>query len=97
MGRNNYNDSVFDTEYGRCFYCGKYGDTARHEVFYGNANRNKAKRFGYWVNICPDCHREVHKYPNDGIDRFLKQTGQIEYERNHDRIEFIKEWGRSYL
>ena len=94
---NGYNPSIFDTKYGECFYCGLQVDTARHEVYYGRPNRNKAKRMGFWVNLCPPCHREVHGYPNDGIDLYLKQQGQIKWEKISTREQFIKEWGRSWL
>ena len=97
MEKNKYNDSVMETEYGTCFFCGRACSTARHEIFYGWANRQKAKRLGYWVNLCPTCHDDVHKYPNDGIDKYLKHKGQIKYEETHSREEFIDEWGRSYL
>jgi len=91
-----YNDSIFDTEYGECFFCGYHIHTARHEVYRGNY-RQKSKRMGYWVNLCPDCHNEVHKFPNDGIDKWLKQKGQIKFEEKHSREDFIKEFGRNYL
>ena len=94
---NGYNKSLFDTEQGKCFYCNRYGDTARHEMFYGIANRQKAKTLGYWVNLCVSCHMSAHAHPNSGVDRYLKQTGQKKYEKNHTRQEFINEWGRSYL
>ena len=97
MDSNGYNESVFDTEAGRCYFCNKIGDTVRHEVYYGNPNRRKAKKLGYWVNLCPACHRVTHRFANDGIDKYLKQKGQIIWEAGSDRDEFIKEWGRSYL
>ena len=97
MNKNGYNDSVFDTEYGECFFCNYHTDTARHEVYYGTSNRAKSKSYGYWVNLCPECHRKAHAHPNDGIDKYLKQTGQIEWEKTRTRESFIKVWGRSYL
>lgn len=95
--KNGYKESVLDTEQGECYFCGLHTDTARHEIFYGVANRKKAKALGYWVNLCPECHRQVHAYPNDGIDRYLKQTAQMHYELKSNRMQFIAEWGRSYL
>lgn len=97
MAVNGYNDSVLETESGVCFFCGLHCDTARHEIYYGTANRQKAKLYGYWVNICPKHHREAHKEPNTGVDLWLKQTGQIEWEKTRTRESFIKVWGRSYL
>lgn len=97
MNKNGYNSSVFNTIYGECFFCQFCTDTARHEVFYGTANRQKAKRLGYWVNLCPECHMKVHDDPNNGIDMYLKKRGQKIYEQDHTREQFIKEWGRSYL
>lgn len=98
MGENGYNESIFDTEQFTCFYCGReHVPTARHEIYYGNAYRQKSKRRGYWVNLCVPDHQQAHSHPNDGIDKWLKQTGQIEWEKTSTREEFIKTWGRSYL
>lgn len=60
MDSNGYNDSVFDTVNGECFWCHSHRDTVRHEVYYGVAYRSGAKALGLWVNLCPTCHQMIH-------------------------------------
>lgn len=74
LDRNGYAPSVFDMEQGRCFHCGMFSDTARHEVFHG-PYRAKSKALGFWVNLCPSCHNEVHNGAN-GLDLELKKIMQ---------------------
>ena len=95
MDRNGYNDSALPTQFGECFICGAHVDTARHEIFYGTANREQSKREGMWVNVCPRCHRLIHNYPDQYI--VLKQTGQKYFERLRPRAEFVAIFGRNYL
>lgn len=42
-----------------CYYCGAPG-AERHEV-YGGANRQTSIDHGFQVDLCPDCHRELHE------------------------------------
>lgn len=32
----------------------------RHHIFNGNPNRRLSEKYGAWVYLCPECHREVH-------------------------------------
>lgn len=69
---NKYSASLFDTEDGECWKCGYRGATARHECFYGKGTRDKAKKYGLWVCLCPRCHAWVHSNPESGLDAELK-------------------------
>ena len=97
MDRNGYNDSIFDTEYGVCYMCGAYGDTARHEVF-GASNRSKSKEYGLWVNLCASCHMysplSVHR--NAKMRLKLQQEGQRLYQEKVGD-DFMQKFGRNYL
>lgn len=95
--RNGYEDSIFRTEPDRCYVCNKWTDTARHEVFYGTANRRNSKKHGCWVYVCPTCHAEIHDNPSVGIDVHLKRNAQWLFERTHTREEFVRIFGRNYL
>lgn len=96
--KNGYNESLLNTEDGKCFLCGKVCETARHEVFFGTANRQNSKKYGMWVDICPMCHQysstSVHQ--NRATDLHLKKTAQREFERVYSRECFIRVFGRNY-
>ena len=94
MDRNGYNKSILNTEYGTCFICGKSGHTHRHEVF-GGARRTASKKHGLWVNLCPDCHRRVHKDGSLALD--LKEITQKEFMKNHTLKEFMNIAFRNYI
>lgn len=94
---NGYMPSILPTKAGRCYICNRCTDTARHEIFYGTANRRNSKECGTWVDVCPSCHNELHDQPNKGIDLHLKRNAQWCYERTHTRAEFIRVFGRTWL
>lgn len=94
MDRNGYNDSLFDTEAGRCWLCGAVTDTARHELFRGT-NRSNSKREGLWVNVCPRCHDLCHRH--DYEDE-LHRVGQVQFLHNgKTKEEFVRIFGKNYL
>lgn len=100
MDRNGYNPSIFGKNTDeRCFLCGRWGDTARHEIYFG-PNRQISKKAGFWINVCPSCHTRIHAEattPCDvTIDRLLKIDCQEVFEREHTREEFMELIGRSY-
>lgn len=92
MDRNGYNKSLFDTEPGKCYICGRYCDTARHEVF-GASSRDFSKALGMWIDICPECHNREHSR-NDGE---LKREGQRLFERQYGHERFMGVFMRNYL
>lgn len=98
--RNGYNESIMPTTEGVCFCCGRGGETARHEIYFGSS-RKVSKEQGFWVYICPACHQHssgsVHSNSGRGKDKFLKQACQQIYEKTHTREEFMRLIGRSYL
>lgn len=82
MDRNGYNDSIMATTAGVCYLCGRNCATARHEVFYGTGTRALSKRYGLWINICPDCHEFLHANP---------ESKKAEQVRDEARDAFIAE------
>ena len=58
-----------------CFFCGSEYDLIRHEAFFGTAYREKSKALGCWVNLCPQCHMELHDHV-DNKDKTLKEFAQ---------------------
>ena len=59
LDKNGYAPSLFPHESFRCFSCGRFGETARHEIF-GGSRRSASKALGLWVNVCPACHNAIH-------------------------------------
>ena len=71
----------------------------RHEVFFGQAYRQKSIRDGLIVFLTRESHRGtngVHGKNGDKFNRYLKQKGKeawIKYY-NKTKDEFIKEYGK---
>ena len=100
--------SLFDTQKGKCFRCGRYTITERHHIFGGVANRRLSEQDGLWVYLCTGCHNippnGVHFNPQTAL--WLHRIGQEAYEKkmaqnglNADeaRQAFMRRYGRSYL
>lgn len=97
LDRSGYAPSVLNTEQGTCFICYKQTDTARHEIFFGTAYREKSKRLGAWVNLCPKCHDRVHI--RDCLYNYeLKRIGQHYLMEHYDwNVEDFRErFGKNY-
>ena len=98
MDRNKYNPPILATEQGTCFICKTETETCRHEIFYGKGNRAISKKLGFWVNLCPECHRKIHG--DREMDLMLKKLAEMKYLETHDMSEFmdIKSGiGKNYL
>lgn len=97
LDSNGYAPSILDTKQGICFTCGNYGDTVRHEIYYGVGNRAVSKANGCWVNLCPECHRIVHEKADNGrLDASLKRSCYRVYCIDHDKAEFYSLFRRFY-
>jgi hypothetical protein len=100
LDRNGYAPSLLDTEPGRCYWCGRYMDAARHEI-YGGANRDKSQALGLWVYLCPHCHQygnhAVHRCAETNIR--LKQIGQETAMAYYgwSNQEFLDRFGHNYV
>jgi len=89
MDRNGYNASIIETEDGVCLLCGLCTDTARHEVFYGPGTRTLSKKYGLWVNLCPNCHAKVHRDKQGEANKALQELARDAFIRNgHTDAEF---------
>ena len=101
LDKNGYSISIvprppYDHRDKGCYVCGIGGDLARHEVFPGPF-RQKSKRYGLWIELCPDCHRIAHSVKEDTVA--LKRRAQLAAMGWYDwsTEEFIKEFGKNYL
>lgn len=70
-----------------------------HHIFFGTSNRQKSEKHGLKVYLCHNKHHEGAEGPhmNRLVDLSLKGIAQREFEKNHTREEFIREFGKSWL
>lgn len=96
LDRNGYAPSIMGVN-GYCFLCFRTGPFQRHEVFHG-ANRQKSKKYGLWINVCPECHHKIH-FADGKVDRLLKENGQRQacMVYKWSKADFIKRFGKSYV
>lgn len=100
MGKNGYEKSVLQTKDGECYLCGKLGPTERHEVFPA-AMRDKSKRTGAWVALCPYCHRMAPWSPHQS-EKYRMQLQQeaqraVMKARKWTLSDWMREFYKSYL
>lgn len=87
-----YAPSLF-TDYEGCFLCKKNRPTQRHEIFFGiTTNRDNCKRYGVWVNLCKDCHEEVHRGLDPSKKEKLFKIGQDKF----DEVYGVKKFGEVF-
>ena len=80
-----------------CQYCGRWDYLHLHHCYGGSGRRSVSDKHGMVINLCPECHRDVHLKPGQGLDKELKEKFQRLYEVDHDRDDFILKFGRNYL
>ena len=79
-----------------CFICGSYG-VETHHCIHGTANRKLADKDGLTVNLCHQCHRNLHdKGVNDKELQALAQQKWMEYYKK-SIDEFRQRYGKNYL
>jgi hypothetical protein len=86
--------SIFTNKFDECYYCKrKIKENERldlHEV-YGGSNRTRSIKNGLVVPLCRICHS------NEEIIEYLRIKLQKKFEKTHNREEFIKITGKSYI
>lgn len=87
-------NSILDTIKGECYLCYRTCQTHKHHI-YGGANRSISEEYGFFVYLCPECHRMVHA-EGEYARMFLKKPCEIEYEKTHEPEDFFKLIGRYY-
>lgn len=96
MDKNGYVPSIVQNDMEACAICYRGGDLARHEIFNGPF-RQKSKRLGLWVALCPQCHAEIHSdiIRRKALKRWGQKCAMNYYIWSED--EFRREFGKSYL
>lgn len=98
IDRNGYAPSIMQNDM-TCFRCGKSSEKLdRHEPF-GNANRDKSKRYGMWCYLCHDnCHLNgVHKDAAEAMRLKIKCQRIAMKTYGWSKEDFIREFGKNYL
>lgn len=100
LDSNGYAPSVMQGDMELCYICKMGGDLARHEPLNGS-RREKSKRLGLWVTICPACHASAH---GAGV---VANANRMQMKQDAQRAamqrygwsvdDFIREFGRNYL
>jgi hypothetical protein len=81
-----------------CFLCGTTLNLELHHVLHGTAMRKIADKLGLTVWLCSEHHRGKNSpHMNKAIDTDLKRFAQSEYEKRHDRFDWMAKVGRNYL
>ena len=97
LDRNGYAPSILMGNSEFCSLCYRTDrPLQRHEVF-GGPFRQKSKKYGLWLSICDECHRNVHK--NGDVDRRLKKEAQRHAMLVYGWTEadFIRKFGKNYV
>ena len=105
LDANGYAKSLWDTHEDECLLCHKRGPAARHEIFFGTADRPTSKATGCWCYLCPRCHDRIHS--DYDYDMALKISTQFRFEQSrvhnfdwgpsHSHEEFMALFGENYL
>lgn len=96
LDRNGYAPTIMQPAC-RCYMCAKGTTLQRHEI-YGNAYRDKSKRYGLWVWLCMECHHNIH-FVNAEQKVLLREQGQTQAMKRYgwSKPEFIERFGKNYL
>ena len=89
-------ESIIKTEPGVCLLCGKHGQTQKHHLMSGAANRRLSEEDGLFIYVCPMCHEMIHRFPE--INRTTKQFAEKVWRDYYGKSkeEFIKRYGKSF-
>jgi len=94
LDSNGYAPSLISKE-SVCFFC-RSNTIVRHELF-RNANRDKSKAYGLWVNVCPFHHDMLH---NDyDAENAMQKQAEIKALSVYgwNKRKFIEVFGKNYL
>ena len=79
---------------GVCKRCGRWGVTQWHHIF-GGPRRKISERYDFVIEICPDCHAELHR--ESGRSLLYKQRVQEEFEKTSSRAAWMNLMHKNYL
>jgi hypothetical protein len=82
-----------------CQICGGM-PVARHEVFFGTANRRLSIKWGFLAWLCPFCHQNTQLGVH--FNKAVRQKMQREYQKEAEaagwtRDEFMETFGENFI
>lgn len=82
-----------------CYFCKSIVNLHCHHIYSGTANRKVSENNGFKVWLCNYHHNGSNNsvHFNKEMNLKLKKDCQKEFEKYHDRNEFLKLIGKSYL
>lgn len=82
-----------------CYFTKRTVNLHKHHIYEGEGRRERSEQFGLWVYLSGELHNGSEHGIHFGHDRdlFLKRIGQLAFEKEHSRQEFISLFGESYL
>lgn len=89
----------------KCYISGRTDMLERHHVF-GGANRKNSEKYGLvvWLNHYyhnePKCAENCFigsPHHNEEVMVWLRQQGQLAFEKEHTHEEFMQIFGKNYL
>ena len=87
--------SILQPDEKKCYLTGSTINLDKHHIFNG-PNRNWSDKEGLWVWLNHDVHMAVHQNRPD-LAMKLKRAGQMAYEKEHTREEFVEHVRKNYL
>ena len=89
--------SIMQTEK-ECWVCHNTQNLHKHHV-YGGGLRPVSDKNGFWVWLCAKHHNmgDEGVHYDRSLDLRIKAECQAEYEKTHDRADFMALIGRNWL
>lgn len=96
-GRKLEMDSILQANK-ECYVCRTTLNLHSHHIFFGS-NRKHSEKYGLKVWLCAAHHNMSNAgvHFNRPLDLKIKQAAQAEFEKQHDRKEFMRIFGKSWL
>lgn len=98
---NRYAPSILQWNAGeQCAFCGReHVEVVRHEIFQGVGRRDKCKKYGLWITVCPTCHSFIHNNPQNKSVRELDEQAQHQAMEKYgwSVAEFRDRFGKNYI
>lgn len=100
LDSNGYAPSLLG-DWSFCAICFQFAPKLqRHEVFHndmGGTLREKSKRYGLWISVCPVCHARIHAKPKAAEDLKAKAQRMAMKQYGWTVEEWRELFGKSYV
>lgn len=97
LDKNGYAPSLLG-DWSFCAICFQFAPKLhRHEVFHndmGGRLRDKSKKYGLWLSVCPVCHARLHARDN-GLKEKAQRMAMRKYGWSLD--DWRDRFGKNYL